>query len=95
VEIKPLNNGTAAPISASVDELRATVENLSLSPIGALSVIKEVFSLTLVIFAFPTFNYKFISHTCAFYCYIRSLTKFINLVCIDFEKLLHLLLLRC
>ncbi|XP_070491458.1 F-BAR domain only protein 2 isoform X6 [Chironomus tepperi] len=36
VEIKPLNNGTA-PISASVDELRATVENLSLSPIGALS----------------------------------------------------------
>lgn len=37
VEIKPLNNGTA-PISASVDELRATVENLSLSPIGALSV---------------------------------------------------------
>lgn len=38
VEIKPLNNGTA-PISASVDELRATVENLSLSPLGgALSV---------------------------------------------------------
>lgn len=37
VEIKPLNNGTA-PISASVDELRATVENLSLSPIGVLSV---------------------------------------------------------
>jgi hypothetical protein len=37
VEIKPLNNGTT-PISASVDELRATVENLSLSPIGALSV---------------------------------------------------------
>lgn len=40
VEIKPLNNGTA-PISASVDELRATVENLSLSPIGALSVKKR------------------------------------------------------
>lgn len=38
VEIKPLNNGTA-PISASVDELRATVEILSLSPLGgALSV---------------------------------------------------------
>lgn len=38
VEIKPLNNGSA-PISASVDELRATVENLSLSPLGgALSV---------------------------------------------------------
>lgn len=37
VEIKPLNNGQP-PISASVDELRATVENLSLSPIGALSV---------------------------------------------------------
>ncbi|XP_044006843.1 F-BAR domain only protein 2 isoform X4 [Aphidius gifuensis] len=31
VEIKPLTNGNA-PISASVDELRATVENLSLSP---------------------------------------------------------------
>ncbi|XP_014606553.1 PREDICTED: F-BAR domain only protein 2 isoform X1 [Polistes canadensis] len=31
VEIKPLSNG-AAPMSASVDELRATVENLSLSP---------------------------------------------------------------
>lgn len=38
VEIKPLNNGIA-PISASVDELRATVESLSLSPLGgALSV---------------------------------------------------------
>lgn len=37
VEIKPLNNGTDK-ISASVDELRATVENLSLSPIGVLSV---------------------------------------------------------
>ncbi|XP_053679282.1 F-BAR domain only protein 2 [Anopheles nili] len=36
VEIKPLNNGVA-PISASVDELRATVENLSLSPIGILT----------------------------------------------------------
>lgn len=44
VEIKPLN-GTA-PISASVDELRATVENLSLSPIGALSVINERSFLT-------------------------------------------------
>ncbi|EGI63487.1 FCH domain only protein 2 [Acromyrmex echinatior] len=31
VEIKPLSNGSA-PMSASVDELRATVENLSLSP---------------------------------------------------------------
>lgn len=38
VEIKPLNNG-AAPISASVDELRATVENLSLSPIDRKSVV--------------------------------------------------------
>lgn len=37
VEIKPLNNGTA-PMSASVDELRATVENLSLSPLNALMV---------------------------------------------------------
>ena len=46
VEIKPLNNGTA-PISASVDELRATVENLSLSPIGALSVINFNFPLLL------------------------------------------------
>ncbi|KAJ8918717.1 hypothetical protein NQ315_015037 [Exocentrus adspersus] len=33
VEIKPLNNGSAQ-ISASVDELRATVENMSLSPTG-------------------------------------------------------------
>jgi hypothetical protein len=33
VEIKPLNNGSA-PMSASVDELRATVENLYLSPVG-------------------------------------------------------------
>lgn len=39
VKIKPLNNGTP-PISASVDELRATVENLSLSPIGMISVSK-------------------------------------------------------
>ncbi|RZF42397.1 hypothetical protein LSTR_LSTR004205 [Laodelphax striatellus] len=35
VEIKPLSNG-AGPMSASVDELRATVENLSLSPIAIL-----------------------------------------------------------
>lgn len=34
VEIKPLSNG-AGPISASVDELRATVENISLLPLGA------------------------------------------------------------
>ncbi|XP_055325354.1 F-BAR domain only protein 2 isoform X8 [Sitodiplosis mosellana] len=33
VEIKPLNNGSA-PISASVDELRATVESFTLSPLG-------------------------------------------------------------
>ena len=33
MEIKPLSNGSG-PMSASVDELRATVENLSLSPIG-------------------------------------------------------------
>ncbi|XP_023317875.1 F-BAR domain only protein 2 isoform X2 [Trichogramma pretiosum] len=35
VEIKPLRNG-AGPMSASVDELRATVENLSLSPAPGL-----------------------------------------------------------
>ncbi|XP_066255217.1 F-BAR domain only protein 2 isoform X5 [Euwallacea similis] len=35
VEIKPLNNG-ATPMSASVDELRATVENIYLSPTGGL-----------------------------------------------------------
>lgn len=34
IEIKPLSNGSA-PISASVDELRATVENISLLPLGA------------------------------------------------------------
>lgn len=37
VKIKPLNNGKA-PISASVDELRATVENISLSPTGVYAV---------------------------------------------------------
>jgi hypothetical protein len=37
VEIKPLSNGSA-PMSASVDELRATVENLSLSPVAVVSV---------------------------------------------------------
>lgn len=37
VEIKPLSNG-AAPMSASVDELRATVENLSLSPVTITTV---------------------------------------------------------
>uniref|UniRef100_A0A6P7FFB0 F-BAR domain only protein 2 isoform X3 n=1 Tax=Diabrotica virgifera virgifera TaxID=50390 RepID=A0A6P7FFB0_DIAVI len=36
VEIKPLNNGSA-PMSASVDELRATVENLYLSPTGSFT----------------------------------------------------------
>lgn len=36
VKIKPLNNGTA-PMSASVDELRATVGNISLSPVGIFS----------------------------------------------------------
>ncbi|XP_066997349.1 F-BAR domain only protein 2 isoform X8 [Anabrus simplex] len=36
VEIKPLGNGSA-PMSASVDELRATVENLSLSPVAMVS----------------------------------------------------------
>lgn len=35
VEIKPLNHNGAAPMSASVDELRATVENLYLSPVGS------------------------------------------------------------
>ncbi|OXA52607.1 F-BAR domain only protein 2 [Folsomia candida] len=33
VEIKPLTNGTA-PLSASVDELRTTIENITLSPMG-------------------------------------------------------------
>lgn len=33
VEIKPLTNGSI-PLSASVDELRSTVENLTLSPVG-------------------------------------------------------------
>lgn len=35
VEIKPLNHNGTAPMSASVDELRATVENLYLSPVGS------------------------------------------------------------
>jgi len=37
VKIKPLDNGQT-PISASVDELRATVENISLSPTGVFAV---------------------------------------------------------
>ena len=40
VEIKPLSNGSA-PMSASVDELRATVENLSLSPVAMVTVSKK------------------------------------------------------
>lgn len=45
VEIKPLSNGSG-PISASVDELRATVENISLLPMGTqtLKVIKNIYS---------------------------------------------------
>lgn len=35
VEIKPINNGSG-PMSASVDELRATVENLYLSPVSSI-----------------------------------------------------------
>lgn len=45
VEIKPLGNGTA-PLSASVDELRSTVENMTLSPVG-LSVRKKNFCFLL------------------------------------------------
>lgn len=41
VKIKPLKNGQA-PMSASVDELRATVENMSLSPTG---VVKKIIIL--------------------------------------------------
>ena len=37
VEIKPISNGNA-PISASVDELRATIEGMSLSPVSFTSV---------------------------------------------------------
>lgn len=56
MEIKPLNNGTA-PISASVDELRATVENLSLSPIGALSVnLARIIFVTLKLFSALSFH---------------------------------------
>lgn len=52
VEIKPLNG--IAPISASVDELRATVESLSLSPLGgALSV-----SLKIIIFGISCGSYN-------------------------------------
>lgn len=40
VEIKPLSNG--APISASVDELRATVESLSLSTLGGSISVSRV-----------------------------------------------------
>ncbi|XP_066909513.1 F-BAR domain only protein 2 isoform X4 [Halyomorpha halys] len=40
VEIKPISNG-AGPMSASVDELRATVENFSLSPLGGVNMAKR------------------------------------------------------
>ncbi|XP_049844713.1 F-BAR domain only protein 2 isoform X9 [Schistocerca gregaria] len=40
VEIKPLSNGSA-PMSASVDELRATVENLSLSPVATVTARRD------------------------------------------------------
>lgn len=43
VEIKPLSNGSG-PISASVDELRATVENISLLPIGT-QTLKVIFKI--------------------------------------------------
>lgn len=33
VEIKPISNGNA-PLSPSVDELRATIEGISLSPVS-------------------------------------------------------------
>lgn len=42
VEIKPLSNG--APISASVDELRATVESLSLSTLGGSITVSGQYS---------------------------------------------------
>lgn len=45
VEIKPLNNGSA-PISASVDELRATVA--SLSPIGIYTVSLQHFLISTI-----------------------------------------------
>jgi len=55
VEIKPLSNG-AGPISASVDELRATVENISLLPLGThtLKVINKK-----KIVSYLTLNYGF------------------------------------
>lgn len=47
VEIKPLSNGSG-PISASVDELRATVENISLLPLGTHTLkVKLIFFLQL------------------------------------------------
>lgn len=56
VEIKPLTNGTA-PLSASVDELRSTIENLTLSSAG-LSVIKCVYNncKLLIIFSIVYFT---------------------------------------
>ena len=45
VEIKPISNGNP-PMSASVDELRATIEGMSLSPLPFPSV-----SIMLVIIA--------------------------------------------
>lgn len=62
VEIKPLSNGSG-PISASVDELRATVENISLLPAGTqtlkvmckINTIKLKFVFNLYLYAFMLF----------------------------------------
>lgn len=73
VEIKPLNNGSA-PISASVDELRATVENLSLSPLGgALSVCLLIESISNIIYFF----FKLITkHTDDFFLFSNEKSTF-------------------
>lgn len=44
VEIRPLNNETG-PISASVDELRATVETISLSPFGDILSVRTSYKM--------------------------------------------------
>lgn len=60
VEIKPLSNGSG-PISASVDELRATVENISLLPIGTQTLkvtLKNIYIMYFIQLLFDLFNFR-------------------------------------
>lgn len=63
VEIKPISNGNA-PMSASVDELRATIEGMSLSPASYPSVSSAVDFYLQIIPANFQFIWFFFSFSC-------------------------------